>query len=79
MIDQATWMGRPIETMQSDELKAALKAAVRLLRSALDEATLSLPRAILLVDYHIRRNETARASHEKAWRAKHGEKEDLLL
>jgi hypothetical protein len=34
MIDQATWMGRPIETMQSDELKAALKAALRLLRSA---------------------------------------------
>jgi hypothetical protein len=34
MIDETMWMGRPIEAMQGDELKAALKAAVRLLRSA---------------------------------------------
>src|SRR5262249_13879045 len=56
-----------------------LDRAVRLLRSALDEGALSLPRAILLVDYHVRRNQAARASHEKAWRAKHAKVKFLLL
>jgi hypothetical protein len=32
---------------------------------------LKLPRAIALVDYHVRRNRAARKSHAKTWRAKH--------
>jgi hypothetical protein len=32
---------------------------------------LSLEVALLLVDYHIRRNETARRSHTKTWMARH--------
>ena len=34
MVDDATWMGRPIGTLREDELAAALGAAVRLLRTA---------------------------------------------
>jgi hypothetical protein len=37
MSKDATWMGRPIEDLQTDELRVALKAAVRLLRSARPE------------------------------------------
>jgi hypothetical protein len=44
---------------------------VRLLEAALDEPRLRLARAIALVDYHLRRNEAARRSHAKTWRAKH--------
>ena len=44
---------------------------VRLLEAALDEPHLRLARAIALVEYHVRRNETARKSHAKTWRAKH--------
>jgi hypothetical protein len=44
---------------------------VRLLAAALGEPELRLPRATLLVDYHVRRNEVARRSHTKTWRAKH--------
>jgi len=32
---------------------------------------LSLKMALLLVDYHIRRNQSARRSHTKTWMAKH--------
>jgi len=35
------------------------------------EPELRLPRATALVDYHVRRNEVARRSHAKTWRAKH--------
>jgi hypothetical protein len=52
---------------------------VRLLRWAFEAGSLSLSRAILLVDYHIRRNAIARASHEKTWRLKHKKVEFLLL
>lgn len=45
--------------------------AVRLLAAALEEPELRLPRATALVDYHVRRNEVARKSHAKTWRAKH--------
>jgi hypothetical protein len=44
---------------------------VRLLRSALAERELPLEAAIALVDYHARRNKTAKTSHDKAWYAKH--------
>jgi len=44
---------------------------VRLLGAAFAEPGLKLPRAIALVDYHMRRNEVARKSHAKTWRAKH--------
>ena len=44
---------------------------VRLLQAALEEPEMRLPRATALVDYHVRRNEVARQSHAKTWRAKH--------
>ena len=44
---------------------------VRLLEAALGEPELRLPRATALVNYHVRRNEVARKSHAKTWRAKH--------
>ena len=48
-----------------------LDRTVRLLGAAFAEPGLKLPRAIALVDYHVRRNEVARRSHAKTWRAKH--------
>ncbi len=48
-----------------------LDRTVRLLAAALEEPGLRLPRATALVDYHVRRNEAAKESHDKAWRAKH--------
>jgi hypothetical protein len=44
---------------------------VRLLEAALEEPELKLPRAVALVDYHIRRNRVAKVSHDKTWKAKH--------
>jgi hypothetical protein len=52
---------------------------VRLLRSALARRELPLEMAIRLVDYHIRRNQIAKASHDKAWHAKHEGVKFLLL
>ena len=46
-----------------------LDRAVRLLDGA--GAGVRCRRAIRLVEYYIRRNEVARASHEKTWREKH--------
>jgi hypothetical protein len=40
---------------------------------------LSLRLALLLVEYHIRRNEIARKSHMKTWMAKHPKVNYLLL
>ena len=37
----------------------------------MQEPGLRLLRATQLVDYHVRRNEVARKSHAKTWRAKH--------
>ncbi len=48
-----------------------LDRTVRLMEAALSEAELALPRAIWLVDYHIRRNAIAKASHDKTWHIKH--------
>lgn len=56
-----------------------LDRTVRLLEAAWAERGLCLGHAIALVDYHVRRNKTAKASHDKAWRAKHEGVEFLLL
>jgi hypothetical protein len=48
-----------------------LDRTVRLLEAAWPEPGLRRGRAIALVDYHVRRNKTAKASHGKTWRAKH--------
>ncbi len=56
-----------------------LDRTIRLIRSAFAESSLSLNRAVLLVDYHVRRNAIARASHEKTWRERHKGVEFLLL
>ena len=48
-----------------------LDRTVQLLKTALEEPRLRLPRATMLVDYHLRRNEVAKRSHAKTWRAKH--------
>ena len=52
---------------------------MRLLRSALTERELRLEKAIALVDYHARRNEIAKASHDKTWHAKHEGVKFVLL
>jgi hypothetical protein len=56
-----------------------LDRAVRLLRSALTEPEQTVEAAIALVDYHVRRNKVAKASHDKAWHAKHEGVKYLLL
>ena len=53
--------------LQGDVRELTLDRTVRLL----DAARLRLARAITLVDYHLQRNEAARRSHAKTWRAKH--------
>jgi hypothetical protein len=50
-----------------------------LLRAAWAEPELSVDRAIALVAYHSRRNRVAKASHDKAWHAKHEGVKYLLL
>ncbi|MBV8233013.1 MAG: hypothetical protein JO329_23795 [Planctomycetaceae bacterium] len=53
---------------------------MRLLVAAFEEpGRLKVRRALALVDYHIRRNQIARASHEKTWREKHRGVKFLLL
>lgn len=42
-----------------------------MLQAALEEPGLKLSRAVALVDYHIRRNKVAKASHDKTWKEKH--------
>jgi hypothetical protein len=56
-----------------------LDRSVRLLRSALAVPELGLEAAIRLVEYHIERNRIAKASHDKAWNAKHEGVQFLLL
>lgn len=56
-----------------------LDRTVRLLEAALEEPELKLLRATLLVDYHVRRNNVAKASHDKTWRKKHGKFKFLRL
>ena len=48
-----------------------LDRTVRLLQRAIEVPGLSLELAVLLVEYHIRRNAIARQSHMKTWMARH--------
>ena len=48
-----------------------LDRTVRLLQRAFEVPGLRLELAVLLLDYHIRRNEIARRSHTKTWWARH--------
>ena len=57
--------------LRRDVPELTLDRTVRLLEAVLEEPELRLARAIALVDYHVRRNEVARKSHAKTWRAKH--------
>ena len=52
---------------------------MRLLEAAWEEPGLRLERAIELVDYHVRRNKVAKASHDKAWKKKHKKVKFLRL
>ena len=56
-----------------------LDRTVRLLRSALATRVMPLEEAIRLVEYHVRRNKIAKASHDKTWYAKHEGVKFLLL
>jgi hypothetical protein len=56
-----------------------LDRTVRLLGAAFEEPGLKLPRAIALVEYHVRRNEVARKSHTKTWQDKHADVKFLRL
>jgi hypothetical protein len=57
--------------LQRNVPELTLDRKVRLLEAALEEPRLRLARAIALVAYHVRRNEAARKSHAKTWRAQH--------
>jgi hypothetical protein len=48
-----------------------LDRTVGLLRRAMEIPGLGLDLALLLVDYYIARNKTARQSHTKTWMARH--------
>jgi hypothetical protein len=56
-----------------------LDRTVRLLRSALADREPSVQEAIALMEYHIVRNATAKASHDKTWYAKHKDVKFVLL
>lgn len=45
--------------------------AIRLLKSALEQPELTQEDAIAIMNYHLRRNRTARNSHRKTWLARH--------
>jgi hypothetical protein len=48
-----------------------LDRTVRLLQRAIEVPGLSLEVAVLLVQYHTRRNKIAQQSHTKTWMARH--------
>ena len=52
---------------------------MRLLRSALAVPELTVGKAIALMVYHEERNRIAKASHDKAWHARHEGVKYLLL
>jgi SRSO17 transposase len=57
--------------MKREVPELTLDMALRLLRSAFAKADLSEEHAVDLVEYHLRRNRIAQASHRKRWQAKH--------
>ncbi len=54
--------------LKKQESELTLDMAMRLLCEALPEKNLALEDAMEIVEYHLRRNRTARRSHEKTWR-----------
>jgi SRSO17 transposase len=65
---------------QKEVPELTLDMAIRLLRSAFAQPTLSEQEAIDLVDYHLNRNRVAHDSHRKTWLEKHKRlAEELLL
>ena len=48
-----------------------LDRTVQLLKRAIEVPGLTLELAVLLVEYHVHRNEVARCSHTKTWEARH--------
>jgi hypothetical protein len=49
----------------------SLDMAVRLLKAALPQPMRSVGEALRIVEYHLYRNEVAKNSHAKRWRAQH--------
>jgi hypothetical protein len=65
--------------LQKKVPELTLDRTVRLLEAAWEEPVLRLVRAIALVEYHIRRNKIAKASHDKTWKREHSEVKFLRL
>ncbi len=63
--------GRDAVAVEKKVPELTLDRTVRLLEAALEEPELKLSRAVALVDYHVRRNKVAKASHDKTWKEKH--------
>lgn len=53
--------------------------ATRLLKSALRQPKLTPSDALAILEYHLRRNRTARLSHRKTWLARHKNVEFKML
>jgi hypothetical protein len=64
----ATLVRRDVRTA---EPRLTLRMSFDLLRSALEQPTLTFEQALHLTKYHIQRNEKAHKSHRKTWLAKH--------
>jgi len=56
-----------------------LDLALRLLRSALPRPKLTEKEAIAIMEYHLRRNRVAKASHRKSWLKRHKKVKFKLL
>ena len=56
--------------LQKKTPELTLDRTVRLLEAAMEEPELKLEKATALVSYYVRRNEVARRSHAKTWRAR---------
>ncbi|HZY87693.1 MAG TPA: hypothetical protein VFE78_22835 [Gemmataceae bacterium] len=56
-----------------------LDLTLRLLRCALPRPKLTEDEAIRLMEYHLRRNRTAKASHRKSWLKRHNKVEFKVL
>ena len=57
--------------LKKDVPELTLDMALQFLRSVFARPKLSEEEAIDLVDYHLKRNRTARDSHRKSWLQKH--------
>jgi hypothetical protein len=57
--------------LKTEVPELTLPMALRLLTAALKQPVLTEAEALRLMQYHLRRNKTARESHRKTWLAKH--------